>query len=81
MGLFINSNQSSLNAQRKLSSLTKQKETSLERLSSGLRINGADDDAAGLAITTRFTAQIQGLDQAIQNSKGRKAPMLCLDCK
>jgi flagellin len=68
MGLFINTNQSALNAQRQLSSSTSALSRSFERLSSGLRINGAKDDAAGLSISNRFTAQIRGLNQAVRNS-------------
>ena len=68
MGLFINTNQSALNAQRKLNSTSGALSQSFERLSSGLRINGAKDDAAGLAITNRFTAQVRGLNQAVRNS-------------
>jgi flagellin len=68
MGLFINTNQSALNAQRQLSSTSNSLSRSFERLSSGLRINGAKDDAAGLSITTRFSAQIRGLNQAVRNS-------------
>ena len=68
MGLYINTNLSSLNAQRQLSSTSNSLGRSFERLSSGLRINGARDDAAGLSITTRFTAQIRGLNQAVRNS-------------
>jgi len=68
MGLFINTNQSALNAQRQLTSTSSSLSRSFERLSSGLRINGAKDDAAGLSITTRFSAQIRGLNQAVRNS-------------
>jgi flagellin len=68
MGLYINTNQSSLNAQRQLASTSNSLTTSFERLSSGLRINGAKDDAAGLSITTRFSSQIRGLNQAVRNS-------------
>jgi flagellin len=68
MGLFVNSNLSSLNAQRSLNKSTIALGRSFERLSSGLRINGAKDDAAGLSITTRFSAQIKGLNQAVRNS-------------
>jgi flagellin len=68
MGLFINTNTSSINARRKLTSSTNALGRSFERLSSGLRINSARDDAAGLAITNRMTAQIRGLDQAVRNS-------------
>jgi flagellin len=68
MGLFINTNLSALNAQRQLTATSNQLGRSFERLSSGLRINSAKDDAAGLSITTRFTAQIRGLNQAVRNS-------------
>jgi flagellin len=68
MGLFINTNIGSLNAQRTLTSTSNSLSRSFERLSSGLRINGAKDDAAGLSITTRFSAQIRGLNQAVRNS-------------
>ena len=68
MGLYINTNQSALNAQRQLSSSTSSLGRSFERLSSGLRINSAKDDAAGLSISTRFTSQIRGLNQAVRNS-------------
>ena len=68
MGLFINTNIGALNAQRQMSSTSKTLSRSFERLSSGLRINGAKDDAAGLSITTRFSAQIRGLNQAVRNS-------------
>jgi len=68
MGLFINTNQSALNAQRQLSTSTSSLSRSFERLSSGLRINSAKDDAAGLSISTRFTSQVRGLNQAVRNS-------------
>lgn len=64
----INTNIASLNAQRNLSSSGSALSTALERLSSGLRINSAKDDAAGLAIATRFTTQINGLNQAVRNA-------------
>jgi flagellin len=68
MGLYINTNIGALNAQRQMTSTSKALGRSFERLSSGLRINGAKDDAAGLSITTRFSAQIRGLNQAVRNS-------------
>jgi flagellin len=68
MPQIINTNISSLNAQRNLNSSQSANRTSLERLSSGLRINSAKDDAAGLAISTRFTSQIKGLSVAIRNA-------------
>jgi flagellin len=67
MGLFINTNQSALNSQRHLTKSTSALATSFERLSSGLRINSAKDDAAGLSISTRLTAQTKGLNQAVRN--------------
>lgn len=68
MALTVNSNISSLNAQRNLNSSQNSLTTSLQRLSSGLRINSAKDDAAGFAIAERFTAQIRGNDQAARNA-------------
>lgn len=68
MPQIINSNIMSLNAQRNLSSSQSTLATALQRLSSGLRINSAKDDAAGLAISNRFTAQIRGLNQAVRNA-------------
>lgn len=64
----INSNIASLNAQRNLNMSQSSLNTSLERLSSGLRINSAKDDAAGLAISERMTSQIRGLNQASRNA-------------
>jgi flagellin len=68
MGLYINTNVASLNAQRNLTNSTSSLSRSFQRLSSGLRINGAKDDAAGLAISNRLTAQIRGLNQAVRNT-------------
>ena len=68
MAMAINTNIPSLNAQRNLVKNQAALNKSLQRLSSGLRINSAKDDAAGLAISTRFQAQIRGLDQAVRNS-------------
>ena len=68
MAQVINTNIASLNAQRNLNSSQSSLQTSLQRLSSGLRINSAKDDAAGLAISERFTAQIRGLNQAMRNA-------------
>ena len=64
----INTNVASLNAQRNLNSSQSSLATSLQRLSSGLRINSAKDDAAGLAISERMGAQIRGLNQATRNA-------------
>ena len=68
MSQVINTNVMSLNAQRNLSSSGSRLATSLQRLSSGMRINSAKDDAAGLAIANRMTAQINGLTQASRNA-------------
>jgi flagellin len=68
MSLFVNTNVSSLNAQRQIFNVSNSLSTSFERLSSGFRINSAADDAAGLQISERMTSQIQGLDQAARNA-------------
>jgi flagellin len=68
MSLTINTNIMSLNAQRNLSTSQTKLSSAIERLSSGNRINSAKDDAAGLAISTRFTTQINGLNQAVRNA-------------
>jgi flagellin len=66
--MFVNTNVSSLNAQRQLFDVSTSLSTSFERLSSGFRINSASDDAAGLQITDRMTSQVQGLNQAVRNA-------------
>jgi flagellin len=68
MSLVINTNIASLNAQRQLLKSSNAMQTAMQRLSSGLRINSAKDDAAGLAISDRMTAQIRGLNQAVRNA-------------
>lgn len=68
MALTINTNVASLNAQRNLGKSQNALSRSMERLSSGLRINSAKDDAAGLAISDRMTSQIRGLNQAARNA-------------
>ena len=68
MGLFVNSNVASLNAQRNLNGASKSLSRSFQRLSSGLRINSAKDDAAGLGISDRMTSQVRGINQAIRNT-------------
>jgi flagellin len=68
MAQVINTNIMSLNAQRNLNRTGTDLQTSLQRLSTGLRINSAKDDAAGLAISERFTTQIRGLNQAVRNA-------------
>ncbi|MDU0313437.1 flagellin [Phycicoccus sp. M110.8] len=69
MGLQINTNVAAMNAYRNLSSTQSSMATSLERLSSGLRINRAADDAAGLAISEKLRAQTNGLNQATSNAQ------------
>src|SRR5512147_142420 len=64
----INTNVSSLNAQRNLNTSQSSLATSMQRLSSGLRVNSAKDDAAGLAIASRMDAQIRGINVAIRNA-------------
>ncbi len=68
MPQVINTNVLSLNAQRNLDRTQGELAQALQRLSSGLRINSAKDDAAGLAISQRFTTQIRGLNQAVRNA-------------
>ena len=68
MAQSINTNIASINAQRNLETNSSSLQTSLQRLSSGLRINSAKDDAAGLSISDRMSAQIRGLNQAARNA-------------
>lgn len=68
MGQVINTNMASLNSQRNLNTSQMSLSTALQRLSSGLRINSAKDDAAGMAIADRFSTQIRGLNQAVRNA-------------
>lgn len=68
MSLFVNTNISSLSTRRYLNDTTNTLGIAFERLSSGLRINSAKDDAAGLQISDRMTSQIMGLDQAVRNA-------------
>jgi flagellin len=68
MGLRINTNIASVNAQRNLTNSTEALSRSLERLSSGLRITRASDDAAGLAISERLRAEVRSLEQASRNA-------------
>jgi len=68
MPQIINTNIASLNAQRNLNASQRDQDVALQRLSSGLRINSAKDDAAGLAISTRFDAQVRGTSVAVRNS-------------
>src|SRR5574344_1216228 len=69
MALYVNTNISSLNARRNLSNSTSSLDTAYERLASGLRINSAKDDAAGLQISNRLTSQINGLEQGNRNAQ------------
>src|ERR1044072_8669465 len=68
MALIINTNISALTAQRNLTQAQGGLQKSIQRLSTGLRIKGAVDDAAGLAVSDRSTAQIRGLNQAVRNA-------------
>jgi len=68
MPLVINTNIQSLNAQRNLSKTLMPLQTAMQRLSSGMRINSAKDDAAGLAIAVRMNSQMKGLTQAVRNA-------------
>ena len=68
MASTINTNISSLNAQRNLSASQNSLSTSMQRLSSGLRVNSAKDDAAGLAIAERMNAQVRGMNVAMRNA-------------
>ena len=68
MVISVNTNISSLNAQNNLARSQSKLSSAIGRLSSGMRINSAKDDAAGLAISTRFTTQINGIDLAVANA-------------
>jgi len=68
MAMVVNTNMASINAQRNLGASNSKLAKSLERLSSGLRINKASDDAAGIAIATKFGSQVRGLNQAVRNA-------------
>jgi flagellin len=68
MSLTVNTNIASLTAQRNLVGTNRSLQTSMARLSSGLRINSAKDDAAGLAISDKMTTQIRGMNQAVRNA-------------
>lgn len=71
----INHNIAALNTYRQLSSANNAQQSSMEKLSSGLRINRAGDDAAGLAISEKMRAQIKGLDMASKNAQDGKREM------
>lgn len=69
MGLIVNTNLFSMNAQRNVGRTQKSLGTSIERLSSGLRINSAKDDAAGMAISMKLSAHIRSINQAVRNAQ------------
>ena len=73
MALSINTNNGALQAAQAASSVNRSMETSMQRLSTGLRINAAKDDSAGIAIATRFTAEIKGYTMAIRNANDAQA--------
>ena len=73
--MIINHNIAALNTHRQLSSNTGAVQNSLEKLSSGLRINKAGDDAAGLAISEKMRGQIRGLEMASKNAQDGKLKM------
>jgi len=73
--MIINHNISALNAQRQLGTNQSATQNSLEKLSSGLRINKAGDDAAGLAISEKMRGQIRGLEMASKNAQDGKREM------
>ena len=68
MAVYVNTNYSALQGQRNLSNVQNQLTTTYQRLSSGMRINSAKDDAAGLQISDRLTSQINGLNQGNRNA-------------
>ena len=73
MALSVATNTGALMAQAAASSVNKEMETSMERLATGKRINGAADDAAGVAISSRLTSEIRGTNQAIRNAMDSQA--------
>ncbi|WP_127470459.1 flagellin [Thiomicrorhabdus aquaedulcis] len=79
MAMVINTNMASMNAVRMLDRTSGEQSTSMERLTSGLRINSAADDAAGLAVATGMTTQIRGTEQAIRNANDSIGMLQTLD--
>lgn len=79
MAMVINTNMGAINASRILDGTQKEQNTAMERLTSGLRINKAADDAAGLAVTTGMTTQIRGTDQAIRNANDGASLLQTMD--
>ncbi|MEA1988096.1 MAG: flagellin [Pseudomonadota bacterium] len=79
MAMVINTNMGAINANRILESTAIEQQTAMERLTSGLRINKAADDAAGLAVVTQMTTQIRGTDMSIRNANDGIAKVQTLD--
>ena len=79
MAMVINTNMASMNAVRMLDRTSGEQSTSMERLTSGLRINSSADDAAGLAVATGMTTQIKGTEQAIRNANDSIGMLQTLD--
>ncbi|MBE0494748.1 MAG: flagellin FliC, partial [Thiomicrospira sp.] len=79
MAMVINTNMGAINASRILDGTQKEQGTAMERLTSGLRINKAADDAAGLAVVTGMTTQIRGTDQAIRNANDGASLLQTMD--
>ncbi|MBD3612970.1 MAG: flagellin FliC [Hydrogenovibrio crunogenus] len=79
MAMVINTNMAAINANRILSNTTVDQQSAMERLTSGKRINGAADDAAGLAITTKMTTQVMGTDMSIRNANDGMAKIQTAD--
>ncbi|WP_178861198.1 flagellin N-terminal helical domain-containing protein [Thiomicrorhabdus cannonii] len=79
MAMVINTNMGSINAVRILDQTSSEQKTAMERLTSGLRINKAADDAAGLAVTTGMTTQIRGTDMAMRNANDGISMLQTLD--
>lgn len=79
MAMVINTNMGAINANRTLERTAIEQQTAMERLTSGKRINGASDDAAGLAIATKMTTQTMGTDMAIRNANDGMAKVQTLD--
>jgi flagellin len=79
MGMVINTNIASMNAVRSLEASSREQQTSMERLTSGLRINNAADDAAGLAVVTQMSTQIIGTDMSIRNANDGIAKLQTAD--
>ncbi len=79
MAMVINTSIASMNAVRSLEASSREQQTSMERLTSGLRINSAADDAAGMAVVTKMTTQVIGTDMAIRNANDGMAKLQTLD--